>query len=62
MKLKFYLVTHDKLCQILVSLPLEYVAMVDVSATHQYCQFSCFWAYGRTAHSYPFGHLTGFGQ
>lgn len=54
--------THDKLCQILVSLPLEYVAMVDMSATHQYCQFSCFWAYGRTAHSYPFGHLTGFGQ
>ena len=36
-KLRFHLVTHDKPCQILVSLTSGYVAMVCISAVHQYC-------------------------
>ena len=35
-KLRFHLVTHDKLCQILVSLTSGYVATVCLSAIYQY--------------------------
>lgn len=36
-KLRCHLVTHDKPWQILVSLTSGYVAMVRISAVHQYC-------------------------
>lgn len=59
-------ITHDKPCQILGFLLPEGVAMVYMSAVHQYWPFSSFWVYGEIAHSLPFGvkcgHVTYFGQ